>query len=125
MPVEMGLWRVDDKPVRLTPGGMPTEARLEELIEAEPTILGEPLLIIGRQVTTSFGKVIDLLAVDADGVLHVLELKKDKSPRSWIMGHGLAAWPMRMCSSFLPTTAGEAHSKRRFSSVSTLRRPRS
>ena len=50
-------------------GGMPTEARLEELIEAEPTILGEPLLIIGRQVATSFGKVIDLLAVDADGVL--------------------------------------------------------
>jgi hypothetical protein len=81
MPVEMGLWRVDYKPVRLTPGGMPTEARLEELIEAEPTILGEPLLIIGRQVMTSFGKVIDLLAVDADGVLHVLELKKDKTPR--------------------------------------------
>jgi hypothetical protein len=41
MPVEMGLWRVDDKPVQLVPGGMPTEARLEELIEAEPTILGE------------------------------------------------------------------------------------
>ena len=38
MPVEMGLWRVDDKPVRLLPSGMPTEARLEELIEAEPTI---------------------------------------------------------------------------------------
>jgi RecB family endonuclease NucS len=79
MPVEMGLWRVDDRPVRL-PGGMPTEARLEELIEAEPTILGEPLLIIGRQVATSSGKVIDLLAADADGVLHVLELKKDKTP---------------------------------------------
>jgi hypothetical protein len=81
MPVEMRLWRVDDKPVRLNPGGMPTEARLEELIEAEPTILGEPLLIIGRQVATRFGKIIDLLAVDADGVLHVLELKKDKTPR--------------------------------------------
>jgi len=60
---------------------MPTEARLEELVEAEPTILGQPLLIIGRQVVTSFGKVIDLLAVDADGILHVLELKKDKTPR--------------------------------------------
>jgi len=81
MPVEMGLWRVDDKPVRLVPAGTPTEARLEELIEAEPTILGEPLLIIGRQVVTSFGKIIDLLAVDADGILHVLELKKDKTPR--------------------------------------------
>jgi hypothetical protein len=81
MPVEMGLWRVDGEPVRLLPGGMPTEARLEELIEAEPTILGEPLLIIGRQVKTSFGGIIDLLAVDADGVLHVLELKKDRTPR--------------------------------------------
>lgn len=81
MPVEMGLWRVDDKPVRLVPGGMPTEARLEELIEAEPTILGEPLLILGRQVATSSGRAIDLLAADADGVLHVLELKKDKTPR--------------------------------------------
>jgi hypothetical protein len=81
VPVEMGLWRVDDRPVRLTPGGMPTEARLEELIEAEPTILGEPLLIIGRQVPTSYGKIIDLLAVDAEGILHVLELKKDKTPR--------------------------------------------
>jgi hypothetical protein len=60
---------------------MPTEARLEELIEAEPTILGEPMLIIGRQVATSFNKIIDLLAVDAEGVLHVLELKKDKTPR--------------------------------------------
>ncbi len=61
MPVEMGLWRVDDKPVRLIPGGMPTEARLEELIEAEPMILGEPLLIIGRQVPTSFGPVRPIL----------------------------------------------------------------
>jgi len=26
MPVEIGLWRVDDEPVRLLPGGMPTEA---------------------------------------------------------------------------------------------------
>jgi RecB family endonuclease NucS len=43
--------------------------------------VGEPLLIIGRQVATSSGKVIDLLAADADGVLHVLELKKDKTPR--------------------------------------------
>jgi Endonuclease NucS len=81
MPVEVGLWRVDDQPVRLGAAGMPTEARLEELIEADPTILGEPLLIIGRQVITSFGKIIDLLAVDSDGVLNILELKRDRTPR--------------------------------------------
>jgi hypothetical protein len=80
MPVELGLWCVDDRPVRLLPGGMPTGARPDELIEAEPAIPGEPLLIIGRQVATSSGKVIDLPAADADGVLPVLELKKDKTP---------------------------------------------
>jgi hypothetical protein len=34
MPVETGLWRVDEKPVRLTSGGIPTEARLEEPVRA-------------------------------------------------------------------------------------------
>jgi RecB family endonuclease NucS len=73
-----------------------TEPRLEELIEAEPAILGEPLLIIGRRVATSFGKVIDLLAVDAEGVLHVLELKKDRTPRdvvAQVLEYG--AWVLR------------------------------
>jgi hypothetical protein len=81
VPVEIGLWQVDDEPLRLNALGMPTEARLEELIESDPTILGTPLLIIGRQVITGYGKIIDLLAVDADGVLNVLELKRDKTPR--------------------------------------------
>ena len=43
------------------------------------TILGEPLLLVGHQVPTSYGKVIDLMGVDADGVLHVLELEKHSS----------------------------------------------
>jgi len=60
---------------------MPLEARLEELIEADPAILGEPVLFIGRQVPTAHGKYIDLLAVDAAGSLHVLELKRDRTPR--------------------------------------------
>ncbi|HEX3783663.1 MAG TPA: hypothetical protein VHX38_28705 [Pseudonocardiaceae bacterium] len=97
MPIEIGLWRVEDeKPIRLRSQGAPKEAQLEQLIEADPTILGEPLLVIGRQVPTSYGTFIDLLAVDADGVLHVLELKRDRTPRevvaqvldygSWVTG---------------------------------------
>lgn len=81
MPQEVGLWRVGEKPVRLHAGKMPTERQLEDLIEHDPAILGEPLLLIGRQVPTDYGKFIDLLAVDAEGVLHVLELKKDRTPR--------------------------------------------
>ncbi|MDG9717359.1 endonuclease NucS domain-containing protein [Streptomyces sp. DH24] len=81
MPLEFGLWRVDDKPVRVTTRPMPLESRLEELIEADPGILGTPLLLIGRQVPTQHGKFVDLLGMDAEGSLHVLELKRDRTPR--------------------------------------------
>lgn len=78
---EIGLWRIEDKPVRVAPSQLDLESTLEDLIEADPEMLGEPLLLIGRQVPTSHGKFIDLLAVDADGTVRVLELKRDRTPR--------------------------------------------
>lgn len=84
MPLNIGLWRVDQGIKRLPAGGMPSEERLEDLLEAHPTVLGQPLLVIGRQVITAHGKRVDLLALDADGALHILELKKDKTPRDVI-----------------------------------------
>jgi len=38
-------------------------------------------LVIGRQVETEFGGVIDVLCIDINGDLIVIELKKDKTPR--------------------------------------------
>lgn len=81
MSFEMGVWRVDGEPRRLTATGMPSEKALEDLIEKDPAILGQRLMIIGRQVHTENGKVVDLLAIDLDGALHVLELKRDRTPR--------------------------------------------
>lgn len=81
MPLEIGIWRVDGAPQRMPSAKLPLESKLEELIERDPTILGEALLFIGRQVPTAHGKFIDLLAVDAGGGLHVLELKRDRTPR--------------------------------------------
>ncbi|ACQ79750.1 conserved hypothetical protein [Beutenbergia cavernae DSM 12333] len=97
MPVEMGLWRIDGaRPRRLTAGVLPTEQTLESYLATDPSLLGEPLLVIGRQVPTAYGKYIDLLAIDGDGNLHVLELKRDRTPRevvaqildyaSWVAG---------------------------------------
>lgn len=97
MPLQVGLWRIDDNDFRVVPGvSMPSEQRLEDLIEADPTVLGERLLVVARQVITDHGKRIDLLAVDADGDLHILELKRDRTPRdvvaqildygSWVIG---------------------------------------
>lgn len=51
MGMEMGLWRADgDHLTRITPTAIGLEAHLESYIESDPTMLGETLLIIGRQV---------------------------------------------------------------------------
>lgn len=82
MPVEMGMWRIDgDTPRRLSSATLPSEATLEQYLEKDPSLLGDRLLVIGRQVRTPYGKIIDLLAMDGEGNLNVLELKRDKTPR--------------------------------------------
>jgi hypothetical protein len=82
MPVEMALWRMTEAgplPVKFVPLGI--ERRLEDMVANDPTLIGVDLLMIARQVRTDFGGIIDILAVDADGHLHVLELKRDRTPR--------------------------------------------
>lgn len=82
MSVEMAIWRMTDtgpKPISFR--GLDRESRLEDMIVADPTLTGLDVLVIGRQVTTAFGGFIDVLGVDIDGRLHVLELKRDRTPR--------------------------------------------
>ena len=83
---------------RLPSAPMPDEARLEGILEVNLDILGLDLMLVGRQVITDYGKRIDLLAIDADGNLAVIELKRDRTPRdlvaqvldygSWIVNLG-------------------------------------
>ena len=84
MPIEVGIWRLGEKVERVKFTPMPSEEKLEDIIAEDISILDPNLLLIGRQVTTSFGKFIDLLAMDADGKLVVIELKRDKTPRDII-----------------------------------------
>lgn len=37
--------------------------------------------MLDRQVETDYGTFIDILALDGEGVRHVIELKRDKTPR--------------------------------------------
>ncbi len=50
MPTETGLWRVDGhSPKRLSSTGVPMESQLESFIEADPSLLGEALLLVGAR----------------------------------------------------------------------------
>ena len=54
------------------------EKDVEDWVERRPEILGEELLVIGRQVSLDEGRdIIDLLAIDKPGNLVVVELKRD------------------------------------------------
>jgi len=96
MAIEHGMWRIGSAPFKLQPVKIENENLLEELITKDISILNDGWLLIGRQVRTGFDKFIDLLAVDADGSLIVIELKRHRTPRdvvaqaidyaSWIEG---------------------------------------
>ena len=81
MPMEVGVWRIDQgsKPVSL--GGMDYESRLQQILADDLSIVDPNLLLIGREVESRYGGRIDLLAIDADGALVAIELKRDRTPR--------------------------------------------
>jgi hypothetical protein len=83
VPIEVGIWRIDGGRVDPVPASsLERESRLEDVLEQDISILGlDSLLVIGRQVITKYGKRVDLLAVDVEGGLFVIELKKDRTPR--------------------------------------------
>jgi hypothetical protein len=78
----MPLWKITDKgPSKVKETKFKQEKLLEEHLEdwiaADPTILGEPLLIFGRQVIIPDTKDrLDLLAIDPHGSIAVIELKR-------------------------------------------------
>ncbi len=85
MPTEMRVWEMSQD--HLIPiGDVPFEADhlekdLETLIEKTPSIIGDDLLVIARQLHTETGGIIDLLCIDNRGVLVLVEAKRDATPR--------------------------------------------
>lgn len=52
---------------------------IQEWIAGTPEILGESLMIISKELILPSGRRLDLLAVDKEGALVVIELKRDNS----------------------------------------------
>lgn len=81
MPVRHSIWKVAANPTPLTESALPSEALLENMIVAQPSILSDQWMIIGRQANTGFGGRIDLLAIAPDASLVLIELKRSRTPR--------------------------------------------
>ena len=81
MPIKHAVWKVGSVPQLLTEVSLESEALLEQMIVADPGILSPYWLLIGQQVRTDYGGIVDLLAVNQDGQLIVIELKRNQTPR--------------------------------------------
>lgn len=57
------------------------ESRLEDILARDISVASPHWMVVGRQVSTPWGKLIDLLCLDGEGKLIVLELKRDKTER--------------------------------------------
>ena len=78
------------------------EQWIEDWLADDISVLDPSLLVIGRQVRTSFGGAVDLLCMDGDGNLVVVELKRGQTPRdvaaqaleysSWVDGWPVWLW---------------------------------
>ena len=81
--IQTAFWRMDGGgPVAISSHAIEFEEHLEDMIVAEPDLLGpDRLLVIDRQVLTSHGRRLDLLAIDDQALLHAIELKRDQTPR--------------------------------------------
>lgn len=85
MTQQIRLWEItgtDDQTLAEIKGSqIPLEENLEGWLKSDISMLDSNLLVIGRQVLTDFGGIIDLLCIDNSGDLVVVELKKGKTPR--------------------------------------------
>lgn len=81
MPIRHAIWKVAQQPVALVESSLVTEQLLEEMIIAEPSLISDEWMLIGRQESTGFGGRIDLLAIAPDRALILIELKRHRTPR--------------------------------------------
>ena len=80
----LAAWRIgDERPERVSRSEIALERKLEDWIEADPGLVLEGLVIVGRQVGLAGGR-LDLLGIDLVGRWVVVELKPGRLYRDVI-----------------------------------------
>ena len=80
---QVRLWEItaDRKLLEIPARYASVEQWIEDWLADDISVLDPSLMVIGRQVRTSFGGALDLLCMDGDGNLVVVELKRGQTPR--------------------------------------------
>jgi hypothetical protein len=83
---QIKLWEIDDsdKITILPKSPLDYEDRLEKWLLTDISILSSNLAVIGSQVITPYGKKIDILAINSEGDLIIIELKRGLTYREVI-----------------------------------------
>jgi hypothetical protein len=99
MSLEFGMWRIDkDSVAEVSFLPMEAESRLERILDRNIGIAAPHLMVIGRQVRTSFDKVLDLW----QSTLKELTPWNSRRtrpiaislPKCWITGRGFARFAL-------------------------------
>lgn len=115
MPIEVGIWRINNGAERVRFSFIETESKLENTLYSDISILDDGLMVIGRQIPTAYGKFIDLLAVDAQGELTIIELKKNRTPREVVAQIlDYASWVQTLTYEQITAFYAERHNGQRF-----------
>ena len=85
MGTEIKSWQIVDGKLipletSLVNDGKKEKDDLEQWIKSNQQILGDDIVVIGEQVSTSSGP-LDFLGIDSSGNTVIVELKRDKLPR--------------------------------------------
>lgn len=100
MPINQTIWKIAERVEMVRETSLDREDELEEILMKNIHILAENWLVIGRQVPTKYGKRLDLLAIDNNGSLIILELKRERTARETVaQGIDYASWVRTLTSS--------------------------
>lgn len=82
---QIKLWKIEaDKINQINKDKLDYERRLEKWLIEDISVISSNLVVIGSQIFTPFGKIIDILALNSVGEIIIIELKRDKTYREVI-----------------------------------------
>jgi hypothetical protein len=82
MPQAIRIWEIRDNTLNELPRPqIDLEARLEQWLESDISMIADDFLVVGRQVRTDYDGYIDLLCLDSRGDTVIIELRRGRTPR--------------------------------------------